>query len=92
MRECLHGRRTNGKESVWSNNFRAFKVSGNFPRLRPRKTWKEVIRSDLKQRKVNKDIAKDRNACRSFIETIQAWKTRLNEYNDGYDDNDNVND
>ena len=37
---------------------RTFKVSGSFPRARPRKTWNEVIRSDLRERKVNNDIIK----------------------------------
>ena len=39
----------------------------------------EVIRSDLKERKASKDIAKDRNTSKSFIrnrQPVQTWKTR----------------
>ena len=43
-------------ESAWSSAYRNFKDSGSFPRGRPRKTWSEVIREDLKERKAIKDI------------------------------------
>ena len=42
-------------------------LSSSFPRGLPGKTWDEVIRNDLKGRKVSKDIAKGRNARKSFI-------------------------
>ena len=42
------------EESAWSSKCRTLKVSNSFPRGRPRKTWKEVIRSALKERKVRK--------------------------------------
>ena len=37
----------------------SFNVSGSFPRGLPRKTRNEL--SDLKERKISKDIAKDRS-------------------------------
>ena len=61
--------------SLWilkSNNFyitpplpasvicRTFKVSRSFLGENPRKTWNEVIKSDLKKSKVSDDLAKDR--------------------------------
>ena len=55
------------EESVWSGKCRTFKVSSSFPGGQPRKTWNEVIRSDMKERKINKEIAKDRNAWKTFI-------------------------
>ena len=54
------------ENSAWSSNCGILKVSGSFPRERPRKTWNEVIICDLKERKVRKDKSKDRNAWRSF--------------------------
>ena len=42
-------------------------VSGSFPRRRHRKKWNEAIRSNLNERKVSKDLAKDRNAWSSLI-------------------------
>ena len=49
-------------KSALSSKYRTFKVNGNFPtRERPRKTWNEVIISDLKKRKVSKDLANYRN-------------------------------
>ena len=44
------------------------------------KTWHEVIKSDLKEKKVNIYLAKYRNACKSFIKI---------EYDD--DDEDDMN-
>ena len=55
------------EKSVWSSKYRKLKVSGSFPRGRPRKTWSVVIRSNLIERKVNMEIAKDRNGFRSLI-------------------------
>ena len=39
------------EETAWSSKYRTFKVSRSFSRGRPRKTWDEVIRSDLKERR-----------------------------------------
>ena len=39
---------------------RTFKVSRTFLGGNPRKTWNEVIKSDLKKSKVSDDLAKDR--------------------------------
>ena len=55
------------EEKAWSSKYRTFKVSSSLPRGRPKKTWNGAIRSDMKERKVNKDIAKDRKASKSFI-------------------------
>ena len=37
-------------ETSWSSKRRIFKVSCSFPRERLRKTWNEVIRSDMKKK------------------------------------------
>ena len=50
------------EERACSSTCRNFKISGSFPRGRPRNTWSEVIRTDLKEKKVSKDIAKDKSA------------------------------
>ena len=44
------------EESAWYSKCRTFKVSGCFPRKGLWKTWNEVIRSNLKERKVGKDL------------------------------------
>ena len=49
------------EESASSSKYRTFKVSGSLPRRQARKTWNETIISDIKEKKVTKDIAKDRN-------------------------------
>ena len=41
---------------------KTYKVSGRFPRRPPTKTWNVLIRNDLKERKVRKDLTKGRNA------------------------------
>ena len=55
------------EESGWSSKSRTCRVSHSLHRGRPKKTWYEVIRKDLKERKIRKNIAKDRNAWKSFI-------------------------
>ena len=42
------------------------RVSGLVGRGRPKKTWKEVIKKDLKER-VSKDLARDRLAWKSIF-------------------------
>ena len=61
------------EESIWSSKCRTFKVGGSFPTGRPRKAWNEVIRSDLKERKVSKDIHKDINVWKSFIRNLLTY-------------------
>lgn len=46
-------------ESAWSNERKMFKVGGSMSRGRPTETWGEVIRSELKEGKVSKDLSKD---------------------------------
>ena len=44
----------------------------NFLRGRPKKTWEEVIKMDLRERRVSKDLARDRLAWRiNFLKTVQ---------------------
>ena len=52
--------------NAWSSKCRKFKVNSSFPRTQPKNTWNEAIRSDLKQRKVNKVKVKDINFRKSF--------------------------
>ena len=66
------------EENAWSSKCRTFKVSGSFPRGRPRKTWNELIRIDLKERKVGKDIAKDTNTWKSFIRNCRTYASMEN--------------
>ena len=47
------------EESAWSSKCWTFKVSDSFPRGRPREKWNKVIRNDLKERGVSKDLAKE---------------------------------
>lgn len=67
--ECLKSRRLQWfahlekmEESAWSSKCRIFKISCSFLRRRPKETWNDVIRSGLKEKKVGKYVAKDRNA------------------------------
>ena len=68
VRECLQDRRLQWfgplermEERKWSNKCGTFRVSGNFLRGQPKKTWNEVTRSYLKDGKVSKDKAEDKN-------------------------------
>ena len=71
------------EEGAWSGKCRTFKVSGSFDSRQQKKTWNEVIRSDLEERDVNKETAKDRNAWKAFEKnrpTTQAWKVDFKKY------------
>lgn len=46
---------------AWSGLCRTCKVNGSFPRGPPMEIWNEVIRSNLKERKVHKDLTEDIN-------------------------------
>ena len=55
-----HLERMEGKIPL-SSKCSTLKFSCSFPRGRPRKTWNKIIRSDQKERKVSKDLVKDKN-------------------------------
>ena len=66
------------KKNAWLGKCRSFKISGNWPEIGvvigfkfggnwPGKTWNELIRSDLKEKKANRDIAKEKNTWKFFI-------------------------
>ena len=42
-------------------------VDGSLARGRPQKSWSEVVRKDLREKKVSKEIAKDRIALKAVI-------------------------
>lgn len=49
------------EEDAWCSKCKAFMFSGSFPVGQARKTWNDVIRSDLKERKFSKYLPKYRN-------------------------------
>ena len=72
MREYLHDKELTWfvhqegmEEKAWSTKCRIFKFSGSYLSGRPTKTWIQVIRSDLKEKKVNKNPYNGRNAWKS---------------------------
>ena len=54
-------------KSFWVSRCRAVEVSGSVGRGRPKKTWEEVIKIDLRERRVSKDLARDRLAWKSIF-------------------------
>ena len=59
MRECLQNRRLHWfvhleklEESSWHSKCQEFQVDGSLAKGQSRKTWSEVIRRDLENRKV----------------------------------------
>ena len=73
-----------------SSERRNVRVSDSFPRGRPKKTWNDVIRSDLKEWKDNKDIAKDRNTWKFFARNRPTHASMENRRLDEYDDDNRV--
>ena len=54
-------------KSYWVSRSRAVEVSGPSGRGRPKKTWEEMIKMDLGERRVCKDLARDRLAWKSIF-------------------------
>ena len=82
MRECLQDRRLRWlghldrmEEGAWYSKCRTFKVNGSFPRGRSRKTCNGVTRSDLRERKARKSIAKDRNNFCLILSCVRNCQT-----------------
>ena len=63
------------EESAWSSKYKSSKVCGSFPNKWTGRIWYEVIWSDLKERKVSKDLAKDKSTWKSFKKPIQPMQT-----------------
>ena len=74
-RECLQHKRLQRFGHLERRQENTWSVKRNFPiSLFPFPTKNEGIRSNLKERKVNKGLAKDKNTWKSFLR-IQTWKT-----------------
>ena len=51
----------------WSSKFRTLNVGSCFSFGQPKETWNEVIKGDLKEWKISKDLTKDKNTLKSFL-------------------------
>ncbi len=47
-------------------------VDGRRPRGRPRKTWTDVVKSDMKERNMTRELAHDRTAWRAAVRSKQS--------------------
>ena len=70
---CIQNRRLSwfghverSPETSWINKCRQINVPGKVGRGRPKKTWGEVVKADLKQKGVTKDLAHDRLGWKSI--------------------------
>jgi len=48
-----------------------YEVKGPGPRVRPKRTWREVVREDCQARKLNKENAMDRCKWRKLINNVR---------------------
>ena len=53
----------------WVSKCRSYKVEGRLARGRPKKTWFEAVRKDLRERNINRQLALDRKVWKSVIKT-----------------------
>ena len=63
-----------GGNVLFDNKCRIFKIIGSSARGKSRKTWSEIIRSDVKGTKVSKDPVKDRNVLKLFIKKVKPMQ------------------
>ena len=54
-------------DDEWVKKCMEHEVEGSRPRGRPKKTWKDVVREDCQERKLNKEDAMDRCKWRKVI-------------------------
>ena len=66
-RLCWFGHVERKDDGDWVKKCRTMRLEGAAVKGRPRKTWDEVIKSDLKQKGVTRDLAKDRLAWKSIL-------------------------
>ena len=74
LRECMQHRRLQWfghlekmEANAWASKCRDIMVDDRLARGRPRKSWSEVVRKDLRDKNVSKDVAKDGIAWKSVI-------------------------
>ena len=74
IRECVQRRRLQWfghvermEPTAWPSLCRNLVVNGKKSKGRPRLTWNEVIKKDLKEKNLSKELAQDRNAWKSCI-------------------------
>ena len=65
-RLCWFGHVERMDKNAWASRCRTIKVAGTTGRGRLKKTWEEVIRIDLKQKGVSRDLVKDRITWKSI--------------------------
>ena len=51
----------------WVSKCRSYVVEGDVAKGRPRKTWFEVVRNDLKEKNISRELALDRTAWKSLV-------------------------
>ena len=66
-RLCWFGQFERMDKSFWVSRCKAVEVSGSAGRGRPKKTWEEVIKMDLRERRSSKDLARDRLAWKPIF-------------------------
>ena len=55
----------------WVKKGMEYEVEGSRPRVRPKRTWKEVVREDCQARILNKEDAMDRCKWRKVIKEVR---------------------
>ena len=54
-------------ENDWPSKCRRITLDGVLPKGRPKKTWNELVRKDLQEKNITKEVAQDRLAWKSVI-------------------------
>jgi len=57
------------KEDIdWAKKCMEYEVEGSRPRVRPKRTWREVVKKDYQARKLNRADPVDRGGWKKLIE------------------------
>jgi len=55
------------EDTDWVNKCMEYEAEGSRPRVRPKRTWREVVQKDCQVRKLNREDAMDRSRWRKLI-------------------------
>ena len=71
------------KEDIdWVKECMEYEVLGSRPRGRPKRTWIEVVQKDCQARKLNRDIAIDRNRWKKVIKKADIPLNTIGRFGD----------
>jgi len=65
-----YGHVSRKEDNDWVKKCMMYEVEGSTPRVRPKRTWREVVEKDCQARKLNMEDVMDRSRWRKLMKDI----------------------